>query len=165
MTPDGEAFHARCRTVLADIDELGALFQQAPAALRGRLRVDMPTAMARDLVIPQLGAFMAAHPLIELELSSTDRRVDLVHEGFDCVVRIGTLVDSELTARQLGHYRMLNGASPAYIAEHGMPMVLDDLDAHWLVHYSAMLGAGSPGWEYDDGARALQADARPPDGE
>lgn len=153
MTPDGEAFYERCKAVLADIDELGSLFQQAPTALRGRLRVDMPTAMARDLVIPRLGEFMAAHPLIDIELSSTDRRVDLVNEGFDCVVRVGALTDSELIARPLGHYRMLNCASPEYLALHGTPASLIDLDAHCLVHYSNTLGAGSPGWEYLDGAR------------
>lgn len=153
MTPDGEAFYARCKAVLADVDDLGALFQQTPTALRGRLRVDMPTAMARDLVIPRLGEFMAAHPGIDIELGSTDRRVDVVHEGFDCVVRVGALTDSELIARPLGHYRMLNCASPAYLAAHGTPTRLDDLDAHWLVHYSSALGAGSPGWEYVDGTR------------
>jgi DNA-binding transcriptional LysR family regulator len=151
MTPDGEAFYERCKAVIADIDELGSLFQQAPTALRGRLRIDMPTAMAREIVIPRLGEFMAAHPLIDLELSSTDRRVDLVHEGFDCVVRVGTLADSELIARPLGHYRMVNCASPAYLAAHGTPTSLNDLDAHWLVHYSSTLGTGSPGWEYVDG--------------
>jgi len=153
MTPDGEAFYERCKAVLADVDELGSLFEQAPAALRGRLRIDMPTAMARDLVIPRLGEFLAAHPLIDIELGSTDRRVDLVHEGFDCVVRVGTLTDSELIARPLGHYRMVNCASPAYLAAHGTPTRLDELDAHWLVHYSSTLGAGSMGWEYVDGAR------------
>ena len=153
MTPDGEAFYERCKAVLADVDELGSLFEQAPAALRGRLRVDMPTAMARDLVIPRLGEFLAAHPLIDIELGSTDRRVDLVHEGFDCVVRVGTLTDSELIARPLGHYRMVNCASPAYLAAHGTPTRLDELDAHWLVHYSSTLGAGAMGWEYVDGAR------------
>jgi DNA-binding transcriptional LysR family regulator len=113
----------------------------------------MPTAMAREIVIPRLGEFLAAHPLIDIELGSTDRRVDLVHEGFDCVVRVGTLTDSELIARPLGHYRMINCASPGYLAAHGTPTCLDDLDAHWLVHYSSLLGTGSPGWEYVDGHR------------
>jgi DNA-binding transcriptional LysR family regulator len=153
MTPDGEAFYERCKTVLADIDELGSLFQQVPAALRGRLRVDMSTSMARDLVIPRLGEFMTAHPLIDIELSTTDRQVDLVNEGFDCVVRVGKLADSELVARQLGHFRMMNCASPAYLAAHGTPTTLDDLDDHQLIHYSSTLGAKSPGWEYFDGTR------------
>ena len=153
MTPDGEAFYERCKTVLADIDELGSLFQQAPAALRGRLRVDMSTSMARDLVIPRLGEFMSAHPLIEIELSTTDRQVDLVNEGFDCVVRVGKLADSELVARRLGHFQMMNCASPAYLAAHGTPTTLDDLDDHQLIHYTTTLGAKSPGWEYFDGTR------------
>ena len=153
MTPDGEAFYERCKTVLADIDELGSLFQQAPAALRGRLRVDMSTSMARDVVIPRLGEFMSAHPLIDIELSTTDRQVDLVNEGFDCVVRVGKLADSELVARRLGHFRMMNCASPAYLAAHGTPTTLDDLDDHQLIHYSSTLGAKSPGWEYFDGTR------------
>ncbi|HEY4069440.1 MAG TPA: LysR family transcriptional regulator [Burkholderiaceae bacterium] len=152
MTPDGEVFYARCTGVLADVDELGALFQQ-PAALSGRLRVDLPTGMAREIVIPQLPEFLAAHPLIEIELSTTDRRVDLVGEGFDCVVRVGTLVDSELIARPLGHFEMSNCASPAYLAAHGTPRTLDDLDRHQLIHYAATRGAGADGWEYFDGTR------------
>ena len=153
MTPDGEAFYERCKAVLADVDELGALFQQAPTALRGRLRLDVSTGMAHDIVIPRLGEFLAAHPLVEIELSSTDRRVDLVHEGFDCVVRVGPLSESELIARPLGHYRMVNLASRAYLAAHGTPTTLDDLDRHQLIHYSTTLGAKSPGWEYFDGGR------------
>lgn len=153
MTPDGEAFYERCKAVLADVDELAALFQQAPSALRGRLRLDVSTGMAHDIVIPRLGEFMAAHPLVEIELSSTDRRVDLVHEGFDCVVRVGQLHESELIARPLGHFRMINLASRDYLAAHGTPMTLDDLDRHQLIHYSTTLGARSPGWEYFDGTR------------
>ena len=153
MTPDGEAFYERCKVVLADLDELGTLFQQAPTTLSGRLRVDMPTGMARDLVIPRLGEFLAAHPQIDLELSSTDRQVDLVSEGFDCVVRVGVLHDSGLIARRIGRFRMVNYASPAYLVTHGTPATLDDLDGHQLIHYARTLGTKSPGWEYFDGTR------------
>ena len=153
MTPDGEAFYERCKVLLADLDELGSLFQQTPTALSGRLSVDMPTGMARDIVIPRLGEFLAAHPQIDLELSSTDRQVDLVSEGFDCVVRVGALHDSELIARQLGRFRMLNYASPAYLAAHGTPATLGDLDNHQLIHFARTLGSKSPGWEYFDGTR------------
>ena len=153
MTPDGEAFYERCKAILADIDELGSLFQQAPTALRGRLRVDMPTGMACAVVIPRLAEFVAAHPRIEIELSSTDRQVDLVNEGFDAVVRVGTLQDSGLIARPLGRMRMVNVASPAYLAAHGTPTSLADLDAHAMIHYSTTLGATPDGWEYFDGTR------------
>lgn len=153
MTPDGEAFYERCKVLLADLDELGSLFQQVPTELSGRLRVDMPTGMARDLVIPRLGQFLAAHPHIDLELSSTDHQVDLVSEGFDCVVRVGVLRDSGLIARRLGRFRMVNYASPAYLQTHGTPATLDDLDGHQLIHYSRPLGSKSPGWEYFDGTQ------------
>ena len=153
LTQDGELFYERCKELLADVDDLQSLFQQAPTALRGRLRVDMPTGLARNHVIPQLGQFLKQHPQLEIELSTTDRQVDLVHEGFDCVVRVGALRDSGLVARRLGTMRLVNVASPAYLAEHGTPATLDDLSQHQLVHYSTTLGGKPLGWEYHDGER------------
>ncbi|MBX3604219.1 MAG: LysR family transcriptional regulator [Piscinibacter sp.] len=152
LTPDGEQFYARCKELLTEADELASLFRQSPAELRGRLRLDMPTALARNLVLPRLPEFLAAHPLVALEISSTDRQVDLVHEGFDCVVRVGRLRDSELIARPLGHYRMVNCASPDYLARFGTPRSLEDLDRHWLIHYAPTLGGQVAGFEYLDGA-------------
>jgi DNA-binding transcriptional LysR family regulator len=148
MTQDGQAFYERCKDLLADLDELQAMFQRSVQALRGRLRVDMPTLIARDQVIPRLPEFLAAHPQLEIELSSTDRRVDLVREGFDCVLRVGPLHDSGLVARPLGELRQINCASPAYLAQHGTPHTLDDLAAHRLIHYVPTLGARSAGWEH-----------------
>jgi DNA-binding transcriptional LysR family regulator len=150
LTPDGEQFLERCRALLAEADDLAALFHRSPDALRGRLRVDLPTHVARSLLIPRLPAFMAAHPLLEIELSTSDRRVDVVHEGFDCVLRIGTLSDSGLVARRLGSLRMVNCASPAYLREHGTPHTLGDLAQHRLIHYTQTLGTPPAGWEYLD---------------
>jgi len=152
MTQDGKAFYERCLDMLADMEELQGMFRQTPADLRGRLRVDMPQPIARDVVLPNLGGFLAAHPGLELELSSVDRRVDLVREGFDCVVRVGTLGDSSLIARPLGHYRMINCASPAYLAQHGTPQSLEDLAQHQLIYYSNTLGSHPVGFEYVDAA-------------
>lgn len=153
MTPDGEQFLERCQLLLADAEELQTLFQQAPGRLSGRLRVDLPTGFARHVVIPRLPEFLAAHPLLEMELSSTDRRVDLVHEGFDCVLRVGQLHDSGLVARRLGELRLSNLASPDYLRAHGEPKTLDDLQHHRLVRYVQRLGATPLGWEYHDGER------------
>ena len=150
MTQDGQVVFERSKDLLADMAELQALFRKEPAAVTGRLRVDMPIAIARDLVIPNLSAFLRQHPALELELSSTDRRVDLVREGFDCVLRVGALLDSSLIARPLGHYRMINCASPAYIAAYGLPTSLADLSQHRLVHYLANFGGRDPGFEYVD---------------
>jgi DNA-binding transcriptional LysR family regulator len=148
MTQDGEVFFARCQDLLADMDELQNLFAPGDAALSGRLRVDMSSGIARHIVVPRLPEFLQAHPQLEIELSSTDRRVDLVREGFDCVLRVGTLADSSLIARPLGQFKLRNCASPGYLRQHGNPLELADLAHHRLVHYVPTLGARSPGFEY-----------------
>lgn len=150
LTQDGRAYYERCKDVLTDLDELQSMFQATRAELRGRLRVDMPQGTARHIVIPQLPDFLRAHPQLEIEVSSTDRRVDLIREGFDCVLRVGVLSDSSLIARPLGALRMGNYASPAYLAEHGRPQSLEDLARHALVHYLPVLGAKPTGFEYVD---------------
>jgi DNA-binding transcriptional LysR family regulator len=150
LTQDGQLVWQRCQDLLADFDELQALFQQGPSELTGRLRVDMPLGVARHVVMPALPAFLREHPQLEVELSSTDRRVDLVREGFDCVLRVGQLGESSLVARPLGHYQMANVASAGYVAAHGRPESLADLARHRLVHYQLALGSRSPGFEYLD---------------
>ena len=91
LTEDGRAFHARARDLLAEVDDLHSMFAGDRVALRGRLRVDLPTEVARTTIVPALPDFMATHPELELEVSSTDRQVDLVQEGFDCVLRLGPI--------------------------------------------------------------------------
>jgi DNA-binding transcriptional LysR family regulator len=151
LTPDGEQFLASARQLVSDADELAGMFQ-APSGLRGRVRVDLPQALARTLFIPRLPELMAAHPQLELQMSTTDRRVDLIREGFDCVLRIGKLGDSGLTARRLGVMPMMNCASPGYLRRFGTPRTLDELDRHLVVHYSLRFGADAPGFEYRDGS-------------
>lgn len=148
LTQDGAACYERAKDLLADLDDLQAMFQPTASGLRGRLRVDMPLGVARYVVLPRLGEFLRDHPRLEVELSSTDRRVDLVREGFDCVLRVGPLAESSLIARPLGAYRLLNAASPAYVAEHGLPQTLEQLAQHRLIHYAAVLGSQPEGFEY-----------------
>jgi DNA-binding transcriptional LysR family regulator len=151
LTPDGEQFLERCQELLADAEQLQAMFQPAASGLRGRLRIDLPNTLARDLIIPRLPEFLAAHPLLEVGISTTDRHVDVVREGFDCVLRVGRLGDTELVARPLGMMAMCNLASPAYLHAHGTPRSLADLAQHRIVHYAAKLGTQGAGWEYQDG--------------
>ena len=155
MTEDGQTFYERSRDLLADMEDLQTLFSRDRTTLRGRLRVDMPLAVARDVVVPHLGEFLQAHPELEIELSSTDRLVDVVREGFDCVLRAGDLADSSLVARTIGHYRIVNCANLAYLylAAHGVPQRLEDLSGHRLVHYVQILGGRSAGFEYDNPGR------------
>lgn len=153
LTEDGRAFYVRVKDLLADAEDLRSMFASEHTAIRGKLRIDLPTELARATLIPALPDFMAVHPELELEISSTDRRVDLVQEGFDCVVRIGQVVDETLIARSLGALRRVNAASPGYLVRHGTPRTLEDLvsQGHRLVHYSQVLGARPFGWEYPDG--------------
>jgi len=150
LTPDGQAYLARCLDLLADMDELDQMFRDDETGVQGRLRVDLPLAVARDLVMPHLSEFLARHPGIALELGSTDRRVDLIGEGFDCVLRVGPLADSSLVARHLGYFRQANCASPQYLASHGVPDSPAALAGHRLVHYSSTLGDKPAGFEYLD---------------
>jgi DNA-binding transcriptional LysR family regulator len=153
LTQDGQACYERCKDLLADAEEIEAMFQLEASQLRGRLRVDMNQAVARDLVLPQLTEFLVAHPQLQLELSCTDHRVDLVREGFDCVVRVGGQADPGLIARPLGQMAQINCASPAYLQRFGTPQGLEDLARHRLVHYVPNLGTKADGWEYQrDGA-------------
>jgi DNA-binding transcriptional LysR family regulator len=151
LTPDGEVFLARCKELLADAEQLQAMFQPVASGLKGRLRIDLPTKLASELIIPRLPEFLAAHPLLEIGISTTDRRVDLVQEGFDCVLRVGPLTDAEVVARPLGVLAMCNVASPGYLRTHGTPTTLADLAAHRIVHYAAKLGTQGAGWEYQEG--------------
>jgi DNA-binding transcriptional LysR family regulator len=151
MTSDGLTFYERSKHMLDEMEELQTMFRQS-AELSGRLRVDMPVAVARNIVIPQLPAFLKDHPRLQVELSSTDRRVDVVKEGFDCIIRVGRLDDSSLIARALGHFSMVNCASPDYLARFGTPHSLADLASHRLVDYAPALAGRPACFDYVDGA-------------
>ena len=149
LTHDGQAFYERCKDALSDMDELQTMFQlQTPNALKGRVRLDMSTVVARQAVLPRLPELLQQHPQLQVEISSTERRVDLVREGFDCVVRAGKVTEPGLIARPVGALRMANCVSPGYAARCGLPQSIDDLARHTLVHYAATLGVKTTGFEY-----------------
>jgi DNA-binding transcriptional LysR family regulator len=151
LTHDGQLFYERAKDLLADAEDLSGLFQTR--AVSGRIRVDMPIPVAKNLVLPNLPALLERHPALRVELSSTDRIVDIVREGFDCVIRVGALSDSGLTVRSLGKLCMGNFASPAYLARWGRPRTLEDLKGHRLVHYVTQMGARPDGFDYFDGSQ------------
>jgi DNA-binding transcriptional LysR family regulator len=156
LTREGAMFLERCRDLLGEAEELQALFREEPQQLRGRVRVGMSGSMAARLVLPYLGAFLQAHPGLEIELGAGERRVDVVREGYDCVVRTGGVVDDSLAARPLGLAPVVNCASPDYLRIHGVPRTLADLAEHRLVHYAGSFGQRPAGWEYPlpDGGHA-----------
>lgn len=151
LTPDGREFLTRARRLVSDADELASMFQ-APSALRGELRIDLPVNFARTLFIPRLPEFLAAHPQLQVSVSATDRRVDVLREGFDCVLRVGALGDSSLIARRLGALPVANCASPSYLVKYGTPRTLADLAAHVVVDYAQTFGSEPPSFEYRDGS-------------
>lgn len=150
LTLDGQAYYERCKELLSEVENLQTMFQQSGASLRGRLRVDMPSGIARLYVIPHLPQFLQTHPHIELELSSTDRLVDPIQEGFDCVMRAGAPRDPQLIAQPLGRLIVINCASAEYLRRRGIPQTLADLAKHDLIHYVSTLGGKSPGFEYPE---------------
>ena len=148
-TQDGLVLYERSKDLLSHMDEIEGLFKQDEASLAGRIRIDLPSIMARRFVMPRLPEFMARHPHLELEISSTDRRVDVLSEGFDCVVRVGAQPDQSVVARHLCDFAMVNCASPAYLQRFGVPRTIEDLAQHRLVHYVGVLGSRSEGFEYE----------------
>ncbi|BAW25213.1 MULTISPECIES: LysR family transcriptional regulator [Pseudomonas] len=150
-TQDGALLYERSKDLLSGMDEIESLFSADDAELAGRLRIDLPTMMARRVIIPALPQFLQRFPRLEVELSCTDRQVDLLREGFDCVMRIGALHDLDVVARPVGQLSMRNCASPAYLARYGVPQTPQELAGHQLVHYVRTLGARSAGFEYLQG--------------
>jgi DNA-binding transcriptional LysR family regulator len=149
LTADGLQLLERVRLFLADADDIDQLFQASQRKVSGRLNVDVPSRIARRLIAPALPGLLRRYPRLQLGLGSTDRAIDLVQEGVDCAVRIGTLQDSSLVVRPLGHVALINCASPGYLHEYGVPESPDALThGHWSVGYaSASTGRESP-WEY-----------------
>ncbi|MCC2676635.1 MAG: LysR family transcriptional regulator [Ramlibacter sp.] len=130
LTPDGERLYHRCQRLLAEVDELQADASGVREAPSGTLRIDMPIVMGRRLLLPVLARMSERHPGLLLDVRLQDGYVDLVKEGIDVAVRVGTLKDSSLVARRFTTQAMVLVASPAYLAARGTPRRLDQLAAH-----------------------------------
>lgn len=143
MTHDGEAYYHRCVRLLLDLEETESAFRNAPP--KGLLRVNLQGTLAKHFVMPALGGFLAQYPDITLHIGEDDRLVDLVREGVDCVLRAGLLQDSSLIGRQVASLEQVTVASPEYLAQHGTPTTLDDLQQHFAVDYlSSATGRAVP---------------------
>ncbi|MGG1948559.1 LysR family transcriptional regulator [Trinickia sp. NRRL B-1857] len=137
LTEDGQAYYERCVAVLREIDDMEASMSHSRNAPRGRLKVSMPPAMAKQIVVPALPGFLAAHPDLTVELCLTDRQVDLVGEGVDCVLRVGALDDSGMIAKRIGSLTTCTCASPSYLERYGIPETIDDLAQHIAVNHTS----------------------------
>lgn len=121
LTPTGKAYYEQARRVLDEIATLERQLQHDHHSLAGRLRISAPSTFGELVLMPFIAHFGGVHPGLDIEVMLNDRYVDLVSEGFDLAVRIGTLEDSNLIARKVGEMKVVLCASPAFIAKHGMP--------------------------------------------
>lgn len=146
VTHEGAAYRERAARVLAEIDEMDSTVASGRIAPKGRLRVDVGSSIANILIIPALPSFHAAYPEIELQLGISDRPVDLIGEGVDCVLRTGALPDNtSLVARKLCELDWVTCAAPAYLAGRPMPQRPEDLEGHSIIAYfSAETGRPMP---------------------
>jgi LysR family transcriptional regulator for bpeEF and oprC len=135
VTPDGAAYYERCIAILSAVRETEESLARRQAMPSGRLRVDVPPLMARTVIVPALPGFFARYPDIELELSCSERRADLIEEGVDCALWTGELQDSGLVARGVGQLYFATCAAPGYLAQHGQPIHPNDLRKHRCINH------------------------------
>lgn len=140
VTLDGEAYYQRCLSILADVEEADSAFTGAKP--KGLLRVGVQGTQARRVIVPRLRQFFDAYPDLELFLSESDRFVDLVREGIDCVLRTGEPKDSDLSARRVALLREVTVASPDYLSRHGMPKNWDALQGHRMIGFRSSATGG-----------------------
>lgn len=148
-TAAGVSLLERARQLLLEMEQIETLFHHEGRQVRGRLKINVPSRIASRLIAPALPAFLERYPELDLVIGATDRAIDLIQEGVDCVIRVGTNESSSLIARTLGSVTMINCASPAYLEKFGMPETLLDLEQHWAVSYSATMLDEPVQWEYN----------------
>lgn len=137
LTDNGALFYERCLRALEEIRGAESQLETGKHQVSGRLRVAMPVLFGRQCIAPLLIELAQEHPGLELEMSFSDRVVDLVEEGFDMAVRNGALADSSvLVARRLGEHRMVLCAAPDYLLKNGQPQTVDDLRQHTAINYT-----------------------------
>jgi DNA-binding transcriptional LysR family regulator len=140
VTPEGAALAERGRPLIEDLEALTSDLGRAAEEVTGTLRVTLPAAFGRQYISPLLPEFLARHPRLRLSIDLSDAMLDLVAEGFDLGLRIGTLEDSNLIARRLADNRRLLCASPGYLERRGVPKAPGDLEQH-----DCLLMAGAKG--------------------
>jgi DNA-binding transcriptional LysR family regulator len=121
VTADGAVYYERVLRLLADLDDAETSLPGAATLPRGRLRVDVPSPLARMILVPALPAFHAQYPDIQIDMGVSDRMVDLIGENVDCVVRGGEITDQSLMARRIGDLQLGIYAAPSYLARAGTP--------------------------------------------
>lgn len=145
LTEAGASYHQRAQQVLNDIEDMECQIGDLQTEARGLLRISAPVSFAIRHMAPLLSGFQKAHPGVGIDLQLNDRKVDVVEEGFDVVLRIGHLRSSSLIARKIAPIRMVVCAAPHYLEQNGTPRHLEDLQGHRYLRYSYIeLDSGQP---------------------
>ena len=150
LTEAGTAYFDRCTQLLADLEEAEAAASSGSAEARGTLRVTCALAFGVRYVAPLIGQYMQQQPRVCVDLSFSDRTVDIVEEGYDVAIRIGSLQSSSLSARRLASTRMIVCAAPDYWRRHGKPDTPEALVGHDALHY--VYASTSEEWRFVDAA-------------
>lgn len=151
LTGVGREFYHRCRAILAEAEAAEMLVAELSTTPRGRLRVNAPVTFGTFRLAPLINTYLKAYPEMQVELTVTDRYVDMVNEGYDALIRLGPLSDSALVARKLAPYRYVACASPGYLAGRGMPVIPADLAAHECLGFVNWSGVPYVEWSFSKG--------------
>ena len=159
LTPDGADYFRKCLEILQAVDDAeGAFRGHGRSKPQGKLRVELPGAVGRHVVMPQIPAFCREYPELDLFISLNERVADLTREGLDCSLRVGELQDSAMIGRRIGNMGFLTCAAPSYLAAHGVPQTPEDLRAHrGVTHFSGRTGRPFD-WEYVVYGRVVTVD-------
>jgi DNA-binding transcriptional LysR family regulator len=152
-TEAGQSYYDEARIVLQKAEQAELAASTAGKSLSGRLRISAPVTFARLHIVPKLEDLLKAHPALDIEVVLSDREVDVIEEGIDVALRLGSLVDSALTARKLASRRRVVLAAPRYFQEFGKPLKPQDLCRHRAVIYAERLGGSS--WTFHKGGEEV----------
>jgi LysR family transcriptional regulator for bpeEF and oprC len=152
LTAEGVQFLEHGRSLIEQWDDAQNMFAAHALQPEGTIHLDLPERMANITVIPALPELLARYPGLRVVVSGNARFVDLIAEGVDCVVRVGELEDSGLTARRVGRLHIVNCATPDYLARHPPLRDLADLTQHWAIGFRSGRSAHDAEWDYIDAA-------------
>lgn len=148
LTEDGAAFYERCRQILDELEEAELELSRARSMPSGTLRIDLTMALGRLHIVPVLPLFATKYPGLKLDVSLNDRMVDLIEEGIDAVVRIGSGPDSRLIMRRLATARLVVCATPDYLKRYGEPKTPEDLKHHNCVSFVSSRTGRTAEWSF-----------------
>lgn len=160
LTEAGRAYYGHCKQILAELEEADRAVGMVTGHPIGRLRVNAPFSFGILHLARLWGQFMEQYPEVDLDVTLSDRLVDVVEDGFDVVIRISRLQDSTLVYRRLATTRILLCASPEYLASHGSPATVEEIANHPVIAYS--YASQGDVWRFTtaDGVREVQTRAR-----